>query len=85
MTRLFAKIILYLCRLISGVQMEMKDADSINGTLIFYANHSSHLDAMVILSLLPEEIRKNTFIVGSKNTGKLIPYANIFQTACLRQ
>ena len=66
MTRLFAKIILYLCRLISGVQMEIKDANSINGTLIFYANHSSHLDAMVILSLLPEEIRKNTFIVGSK-------------------
>jgi 1-acyl-sn-glycerol-3-phosphate acyltransferase len=61
-----AKCILYLCRLISGVQVEMKDAGVLDGTLIFYANHSSHLDAMVILSLLPEALRKKTFLVGSR-------------------
>ena len=60
------KIILYLCRLISGVQVEITDADAIDDMTIFYGNHSSHLDAMVILSLLPPEIRKKTFIVGSK-------------------
>ncbi|MBL7215083.1 MAG: 1-acyl-sn-glycerol-3-phosphate acyltransferase [Phycisphaerae bacterium] len=66
MTELLAKIILYLCRLVSGVQVEIRDVDLFSGTVIFYANHSSHLDAMVILSLLPEERRKKTFIVGSK-------------------
>ncbi|MEN8127452.1 MAG: lysophospholipid acyltransferase family protein [Planctomycetota bacterium] len=66
MAGLIAKIILYFCRLISGVQVEIKDAELINGTLIFYGNHSSHLDSMVILSLLPKELREKTFIVGSK-------------------
>lgn len=66
MAELVAKMILYLCRLVSGVQVEIRDVDSFSGTAIFYANHSSHLDAMVILSLLPEELRKKTFIVGSK-------------------
>lgn len=65
MAELIGKVILYLCRLISGVQVEIRDAKSISDTVIFYANHSSHLDAMVILSLLPEEVRKKTTIVGS--------------------
>jgi 1-acyl-sn-glycerol-3-phosphate acyltransferase len=60
------KIILYFCRLISGIQVEISDIDAIDDTTIFYGNHSSHLDAMVILSLLPRELRKKTFIVGSK-------------------
>lgn len=66
MAGLIGKVILYLCRLISGVQVEIRDAGSLFDTVIFYANHSSHLDAMVILSLLPEEVRKKTTIVGSK-------------------
>jgi 1-acyl-sn-glycerol-3-phosphate acyltransferase len=66
MAGLIGKVILYLCRLISGVQVEIRDAGSISDTVIFYANHSSHLDAMIILSLLPEEVRKKTYIVSSK-------------------
>lgn len=66
MAKLIANCILYLCRLISGVQAEVRDADFPDGTLIFYANHSSHLDAMVILSLLPEAIREKTFLAASR-------------------
>lgn len=66
MAELAAKILLYMCRLVSGVQAEIRDAASFSGTAIFYANHSSHLDAAAILSLLPKEIRKKTYLTGAK-------------------
>ena len=61
-----AKIILYLCRFVTGVQVNLRDLDIFTGVQVFYSNHSSHLDAMVVLSLLPVNVRNKTYIVGSK-------------------
>ena len=59
MTQLLAAALALLVKLICGTQTRWYDCRPEARRRIYFANHSSHLDMLVIWSALPPEIRSN--------------------------
>lgn len=57
---LAAALLAALTRLITGVRARWVSADLPTGQRLYYANHSSHLDALVIWASLPAAMRART-------------------------
>lgn len=62
MTRL---ALIALTRLLTGARARWRDAPVAGETVIYFANHTSHLDAVVIWSALPSRLRERTRPVGA--------------------
>ncbi len=62
---LVASLLVGLTRLITGVQVRWAGGEPIVRQRLYYANHSSHLDTMVIWSALPPALRNNTAPVAA--------------------
>jgi 1-acyl-sn-glycerol-3-phosphate acyltransferase len=59
MTQLLAACLAFLVKLICGAQSRWYDCRPDPRQRIYFANHSSHLDMLVVWSALPPEIRGN--------------------------
>jgi 1-acyl-sn-glycerol-3-phosphate acyltransferase len=74
---LVAGLLVGLTRLISGVQARWLGSQPVARQRLYYANHSSHLDALVIWSALPPELRRVTRPVAAADyweRGSLRPF-----------
>jgi 1-acyl-sn-glycerol-3-phosphate acyltransferase len=72
-----AGVIAALGRLVSGVQVRWDGAQPEPRQRIYFANHSSHLDFVVLWAALPRELRARTRPVAAKDyweKGRLRPY-----------
>ena len=55
--RLAGFLLINLVRIISGIIIRRTSSDYLQGRAVFFANHTSHLDAMAILAALPGSLR----------------------------
>ena len=65
-----------LARLVSGVRVERRGGD-LPHPAVFFANHTSHLDAIVLWSALPPALRTRTRPVAARDyweRGRIRPY-----------
>lgn len=62
-----AGIVAAVARLISGVNVRWLDSSPDPGQTVYFANHSSHLDFVVLWSSLPPEIRARTRPVAARD------------------
>jgi len=62
-----AAIIAALARLVSGVQVRWVDSEPDPRQTVYVANHSSHLDFVVLWSSLPSEVRSVTRPVAAQD------------------
>lgn len=62
-----AGVIAAAARLISGVQVQWVDSEPDPRQAVYFANHSSHLDFVVLWSSLPAEVRAVTRPVAAKD------------------
>ena len=62
-----AGVIAGLARIVSGVQVQWADSEPDPQQAVYFANHSSHLDFVVLWSSLPAEIRKLARPVAAKD------------------
>ena len=72
-----------LARLVSGVRVERRGGD-LPHPAVFFANHTSHLDAIVLWSALPAALRARTRPVAARDyweRGRIRPYlaARVFR------
>ena len=67
MTALLARLIALLARVASGPSVRVAGDGVCQGQCIFYANHSSHLDVVVIWAVLPAAIRQRTRPVAARD------------------
>ena len=67
MTHPLAGVIASLARLISGVQVQWVDSEPDTRQAVYFANHSSHLDFVVLWSSLPSEVRALTRPVAAQD------------------
>jgi 1-acyl-sn-glycerol-3-phosphate acyltransferase len=56
-----------VCRLISGASVEWRCDPGVDVQRIYFANHSSHLDFIVIWSALPPRLRRRTRPVAGRD------------------
>ena len=56
-----------IVKFISGAHARWVDCPCEDKQRIYFANHSSHLDAFVLWAVLPSEIRQKTKVVGAKD------------------
>jgi 1-acyl-sn-glycerol-3-phosphate acyltransferase len=72
-----AGVIAALGRLVSGVQVRWRGCRPEPRQRIYFANHTSHLDFVVLWAALPRELRARTRPVAAKDyweKGRLRPY-----------
>ena len=62
-----ASLLAAVARLISGVQVQWAGCEPDERQRIYFANHSSHLDFVVLWSALPSEIRAKTRPIAAKD------------------
>lgn len=62
-----ASLLAAVARGISGVQVQWAGCEPDERQRIYFANHSSHLDFVVLWSALPSEIRANTRPIAAKD------------------
>jgi 1-acyl-sn-glycerol-3-phosphate acyltransferase len=55
-----ASVITGLARLVTGVRAEWRGCAPAPGTRVYFANHNSHLDFVLIWSVLPRALRQFT-------------------------
>ncbi|MFN8665307.1 MAG: lysophospholipid acyltransferase family protein [Thermomicrobiales bacterium] len=67
MTGLLAQLIALFARVASGPSVRVAGASICDGQCIFYANHTSHLDVVVIWAVLPPSIRQRTRPVAARD------------------
>lgn len=67
MTGIIAACLAFLARLASGPSVRWVEGRPCQGQCIFFANHVSHLDFVVLWSVLPREIRKRTRPVAARD------------------
>ena len=67
MTALLARLIAFLARVASGPNVRVTGAGVCQGQCIFYANHASHLDVVVLWAVLPSAIRQRTRPVAARD------------------
>ncbi len=72
--QIIASVIAQTARLISGIQAQLTCHDLLRTQAIYYANHGSHLDAMVIWALLPVEVRHKLRFVASRQYWQRSPF-----------
>ncbi len=65
--RLAAAVLVGVCRLLTGVRALWRDSAPTLGARIYFANHSSHLDGLVIWSALPPALRERTHPVAARD------------------
>ncbi len=65
--KLTGKIIILLARFFSGYTVRWVDCQPDTCQRVYFANHTSHLDAVVLWSALPREIRNLTRPVAAKD------------------
>lgn len=65
--KLIGKTIILLARFFSGYTVRWVDCQPDTCQRVYFANHTSHLDAVVLWSALPSEIRKLTRPVAAKD------------------
>lgn len=66
-TRLTGRTIILLARFFSGYTVRWVDCQPDTCQRVYFANHTSHLDAVVLWSALPTEIRNLTRPVAAKD------------------
>jgi 1-acyl-sn-glycerol-3-phosphate acyltransferase len=66
-TALLARLIAFLARVASGPNVRVTGDGVCQGQCIFYANHSSHLDVVVLWAVLPSAIRQRTRPVAARD------------------
>ncbi len=62
-----ASLLAALARFISGVQVQWAGCEPDERQRIYFANHTSHLDFVVLWSALPSEIRANTRPIAARD------------------
>lgn len=62
-----ASLLAAVARGISGVQVQWAGCEPVERQRIYFANHSSHLDFVVLWSALPSEIRAKTRPIAAKD------------------
>ena len=67
LTSLLARLIALLARVASGPSVRVVGDGVCQGQCIFYANHSSHLDVVVIWAVVPSAIRRRTRPVAARD------------------
>jgi 1-acyl-sn-glycerol-3-phosphate acyltransferase len=68
-----ASLLAAVARLISGVQVQWAGCEPDERQRIYFANHSSHLDFVVLWSALPSEIRARTRPIAAKDYWEATP------------
>lgn len=68
-----ASLLAAVARGISGVQVQWAGCEPDERQRIYFANHSSHLDFVVLWSALPSEIRAKTRPIAAKDYWKATP------------
>lgn len=86
----FASLLAAVARGITGVQVQWAGCEPNERQRIYFANHSSHLDFVVLWSALPSEIRAKTRPIAAKDyweQTKLRRYfaANVFHAVLLER
>lgn len=66
-TRITVNILALLARFFSGASVRWIDCQPDTCQRVYFANHTSHLDAIVIWSSLPAEVRAQTRAVAAKD------------------
>ncbi len=66
-TRITINILALIARFLSGASVRWFDCQPDTCQRVYFANHTSHLDAIVIWSSLPSEIRAVTRAVAAKD------------------
>ncbi|MCA9862616.1 MAG: 1-acyl-sn-glycerol-3-phosphate acyltransferase [Thermomicrobiales bacterium] len=67
MTTLLARLIALLARIASGPAVRVAGDGVCQGQCIFYANHTSHLDVVVLWAVLPGALRQRTRPVAARD------------------
>lgn len=73
MTRLIAALVAFLARLASGPRVECRAGRPCQRQCIFFANHGSHLDVIVLWAVLPREMRNRTRPVAARDYWEATP------------
>ncbi|MBP6346437.1 MAG: 1-acyl-sn-glycerol-3-phosphate acyltransferase [Neisseriaceae bacterium] len=60
-------VLVLLSRLITGVQVRWQGCAPKAGARVYYANHSSHLDGLVIWAGMPKELRPTVHPVAARD------------------
>lgn len=63
--RLVSALLVTVCRLLTGIRSRWHSAPDAEKTRIYYANHSSHLDGLVIWASLPPQMRAQVHPVAA--------------------
>jgi 1-acyl-sn-glycerol-3-phosphate acyltransferase len=85
-----ASLLAAVARGISGVQVQWAGCEPDERQRIYFANHSSHLDFVVLWSALPSEIRAKTRPIAAKDYWEATPLRrylaqNVFHAAFLER
>jgi len=64
---MIADVVAALSRTIAGANVRWVDAPRAAGSKVYFANHSSHLDTLVLWAALPRELRERTRPVAARD------------------
>lgn len=67
MSSLLASLVAFFARVASGPSVRVTGEGICQGQCIFFANHSSHLDVVVLWAVLPDTIRERTRPVAARD------------------
>jgi 1-acyl-sn-glycerol-3-phosphate acyltransferase len=75
--KLTAPVLAIVAKILSGATVRWQDSQPDTCQRIYFANHTSHLDALVLWSSLPRQLRELTRPVAAKDywaRGRIRPY-----------
>ena len=84
MTALLTAMLLGLVRLLVGAQARWLGTAPDRRQRIYFANHASHLDALVIIAALPAELRGQTHPVAAQDYWGATSFHRYIALECLR-
>lgn len=84
MTRIVAACVALLARLASGPSVQFAAGRPCQGQCIFFANHASHLDFIVLWSVLPAALRARTRPVAARDYWQASPLRRYVATRVFR-
>jgi 1-acyl-sn-glycerol-3-phosphate acyltransferase len=64
---MIAGLVASLSRLVAGANVRWVDVPRRTGPKVYFANHSSHLDTLVLWAALPRELRDSTRPVAARD------------------
>lgn len=70
---MIADMLSQMMKFISGAHVQWLEEPCLSEPRIYFANHSSHLDAFVLWAALPTEIRQRTRVVAAKEYWEKTP------------